>query len=250
MTELETNLYAITNLQRLTSQYRRYRIKGLAREGDEYEANKHAIIRKLRFQFRKPAGVIMTDGEPHLALRDDAPDPPSAMQVVREVAHFEQLPQKFTLDFERPTPDTASLRTEFLQFAIQGELFKSAHLWQPQAGGAFFERKGTDLGGIIMYRGYGVRVIGLPDGKLGLSVDVRHKYVSTIPLPSMLDRNTFRRYKHTRVVYHYGNQWYEVKLHDITGLSVSQQMIPESAFRRPMGRERHDEPRGAVRFFR
>lgn len=228
MTELETNLYPITNLQSLTSQYRLYRIKGLTRESDEYEANKHAIIRKLRFGFRKPAGIITIGGEPHLALRDDAPEPPSAMQLVREVAHFEKLPQTFTLDFERPTLDTASLRTEFLQFAIQGALFKSAHLWQPQAGDAFFERQGTDLGGIIMYRGYGVRVIALPDGKLGLCVDVQHKYVAKTPLPNTLDRNTFRSYKHTRVVYHYGNQWYEIKLHDITGLSVSQQMIPDN----------------------
>jgi hypothetical protein len=79
-----------------------------------------------------------------------------------------------------------------------------------------------------MYRGYGVRVIALPEGKLALCVDVQHKYVAKNPLPSTLDRNTFRGYKHTRVVYHYGNQWYEIKLHDITGLSVSQQMIPDN----------------------
>ncbi len=228
MTDLETNLYPITNLAALTSQYRLYRITGLSRESDEYEANKQAIVKKLRFGFRKPAGIITINEQPHLALRDDAPEPPAAMQVIREVAHFEKLPQTFTLDFEHPTPETAALRTEFLQFAIQGALFKTAHLWQPQAGDAFFERQGTDLSGIIMYRGYRVRVVGLDDGKLGLCVDVQHKYVAKNPLPSTLDRNAFRRYKHTSVVYHYGNQWYEIKLHDITGLSVDKQMIPDN----------------------
>lgn len=228
MTELETNLYPITNLAALTSNYRLYRINGLTRDSDEYEANKQAIIRKLRFGFRKPAGIITIDGEPHLALRDDAREPPAAMPLIREVAHFEKLADTFTLDFEHPAPETASLRTEFLQFAIQGALFKTARLWQPQAGDAFFERQGTDLGGIIMYRGFGVRVIALPDGNLGLCVDVQHKYVAKNPLPATMDRNTFRRYKHSRVVYHYGSQWYEIKLHDITGLSVSQQMIPDN----------------------
>lgn len=228
MTTLETNLYALTNLQALTSQYRLYRVIGLSRESDEYEANKHAIVKKLRFGFRKPAGIITINSEPHLALRDDAPEPPSAMPLVREVAHFEKLQQTFTLDFEHPTAETVGLRAEFMQFAIQGALFKSGHLWQPQAGDAFFDRQGTDLGGIIMYRGYRVRVIDLTDGKLGLCVDVQHKYIAKNPLPATLDRNAFRRYKHTRAVYHYGNQWYEIKLHDITGLSVDKQMIPDN----------------------
>ena len=198
MTEFETNLYAITNLHSLTSRYRLYRINGLTRDSDEYEANKHAIIKKLRFGFRKPAGIITINDEPHLALRADAPEPPPAMQVVREVAHFEKLDETFTLDFEHSTPETATSRAEFLQFAIQGALFKRAGLWQPQAGDAFFERQGNDLGGIIMHRGYRVRVVDLNDGRLGICVDVQHKYVAKNPLPATLERNSFRRFKHTR----------------------------------------------------
>ncbi len=46
-------------------------------------------------------------------------------------------------------------------------------------------------------------------------------------MPENLSREGFRRIKHSRCVYHFGRDWYEIRLHDHTGLTVSEQLIPD-----------------------
>ncbi len=228
MTELETNIFPVTNLNMLNTQYRLYKIKGLNRDQDEFEQNRQAIVKKFRYEYRNPAAIIMIEGEPYLALLNDGSEPPDYQQLVRVTARFEKVPDMLTLDYEHPTFETASLRAEFLQFAIQGALFKNNQFWQPRAGDPFFEHRGEDVDGIIVYRGYAVRVVSLRNNKLGLCVDVQHKYVANNPISSNVNAEKFQQYKNNRVIYHFGSRWYEIKLHDHTGLSITEQMIPDN----------------------
>ncbi|OGO52539.1 MAG: hypothetical protein A2148_08580 [Chloroflexi bacterium RBG_16_68_14] len=226
MSLLETNIFPITNLAELKSRYRLYRIRGLSADQEEYDPNIQTVIRKLSYSMRSPVAVTVQKGEPHLALQDDAPEPPSPYPLVRATAVFERTDEVFTLDYENPTPETDALRIRFLRFAIEGALFRNRNFWQPGAGNPFFERRPIlDSDGVCVYRGYGVRVVPLEGGKLGVCIDVQHKYVSRDPLPANLKREDFRKYKNARCVYRYGNSWYEIKLHDHTGLSVSEQML-------------------------
>ena len=226
MSRLETNIFPVANLAQLKSRYRLYHIRGLSVDQEEYDPNIQTLIRKLSFSMRSPVTVILQNGEPHLALPDDAPEPPSPYQLVRATAVFDRTDQVFTLDYECPTPETEALRIRFLQFAMEGLLFRNPNLWQPSPGNPFFERLPVhDNDGVCVYRGYAVRVVPLDGKQLGICVDVRHKYVSKHPLPAGLRREDFHKYKNSRCVYRYGNNWYEIKLQDHTGLSISEQMI-------------------------
>ena len=228
MSGLETNVFPITNLRDLRSRYRLYRIRGLSTDHEEYDPNVQTIIRKLSFALRSPVAVVQRDGAPYLALHEDAPAPPTPYPIIRATAVFERTDELLTLDYEHPTPETDGLRTRFLQFAIEGGLFNNRNFWQPKAGNPFFERTPLlDKDGVCVYRGYAVRVVSVEGGGLGVCVDVQHKYVSKSPLPVDLKREDFRRYKNGRCVYHYGQSWYEVRLHDHTGLSVSEQLLSD-----------------------
>ncbi len=226
MSGIETNVFPITNLRDLRSRYRLYRIRGLSADHEEYDPNIQTLIRKLSFALRSPVAAIQRDGAPHLALHEDAPDPPSPYPLIRATAVFERTDELLTLDYEHPTPETDALRARFLQFAIEGALFNNRHFWQPKAGNPFFDRTPLlEKDGVCVYRGYAVRIVGMEGGGLGVCVDVQHKYVSRSPLPADLKREDFCQYKNGRCVYHYGQNWYEVRLHDHTGLSVSEQLL-------------------------
>jgi hypothetical protein len=224
--ELETNIFPITNLKELKSRYRLYSIRGLSQDQEEYDPNTQTLVHKLSYTMRSPVAVILRGSHPYLALPLDAPEPLSPYPLVRATAVFEKTNEIFTLDYENPTPETDALRIRFLQFVIQGVLFHNPSFWQPSPGTPFFERSALlEKDGICAYRGYAVRVVPLEGGKLGICVDVKHKYVSRNPISANIKREDFRNYKNRRCIYHYGHNWYEIKLQDHSGLSVKEQVI-------------------------
>jgi hypothetical protein len=226
MSNLETNIFPITNLSELKSRYRLYRIRGLSTDQEEYDPNIQTLIRKLSYSMRSPVAIIKESGEPHLVLQEDAPEPQSPYPLVRATAIFEKTDKIFTLDYENPTSETEGLCVRFLRFAIEGVLFNNRTFWQPSAGNPFFERcPVVDKDGVCVYRGYAVRVIPMNDGKLGACIDVHHKYVSKNPLPASLKRENFHKFKNSGCIYRYGTSWYEIKLHDHTGLSITEQLL-------------------------
>jgi len=227
MTGLETNIFPITNLADLSSEYRLYRIRGLRREQSEYYQNRQIIARKLSFAFRTPAAVIEHDGEPHLVLRADAPEPVSPYPVVRRTVYFDALQDTRPLDYTLRNPQNDEICLRFIQFMLQAPLSVNPRLWQPAAGEPFFEKSAAlEHGGLVRYAGFAVRAVLTPDGGIGLCVDVRHKVVGRNPLPMHLSRDDFRRWRGRHCIYHYGHRWYGIQLHEFSDLTASEERIP------------------------
>jgi hypothetical protein len=225
--QIETNIFAITNLAELSSRYRLYRIRGLSPDQEEYEQNVQILIRRLSFRLQSPVTVIQLGNQPHLVLHEESPEPPSPYPLVRATAYFEPTDKLLPLDFEHPTLETERICLRFLQFSIEGALFLNRRFWQPSSGDPFFEYAAVmERDGVSVFRGYGLRVVPVDDHGFGVCVDVKHAYISSRPLPVRIPREEFRKFKGTRCIYHYGSRWYEVKLHDHTGLTVSEQLIP------------------------
>jgi hypothetical protein len=226
MSYLECNIFPIANLNELKSSYRLYRIRGLSPEQEEYHHNVQILVRELSFGLRSPVTIVTRDSEPYLVLREDSPEPPDRYSLVRTTAYFDKTESVFVLDYENRTEETEPICQRFLQFAIQGALRTSASLWQPGAGKPFFEQEPVHgEGSVNVYRGYAVRVVLMEGGKIGVCVDVRHRYVSQAPLPADISKGDFRKIKGMNCVYHYGNRWYDIKLHEHSGLTVSEYMI-------------------------
>lgn len=229
MGRFETNVFPIMNLHDLKSRYRMYYIRGLAVDQEEYDHNVQTLIGKLSRMLRSPVTVINWAGQLYLVLPEDAQEPAQPFLLVRATAYFEPTGETLSLDYSNPTPETEQICLRFLQFALEGALFGNREFWQPSAGHPFFQRVPVlERDGVCVYRGYAIRVVRSNQAGFGVCVDVTHKYVGGEPLPAHISRDEFRRYKGARCVYHFGLGWYEIRLHDHSGLSVKEQMIESS----------------------
>ncbi len=227
MSRLETNVFPISNLRDLKAGYRLYAIRGLAVDQDEYDHNVQVLIGKLSRQLRAPVTVVTRENNPYLVVPEDAVAKlPSPFQLIRATAHFDPTGEALILDYENPTLDSEQICLRFLQFALEGALHGNPRFWHPSAGHPFFERDPIfEKDGINVYQGYVVRVVHADDGKFDVCVDVTYKYTSLDPLPMTVSREGFRRYRGIRCIYHYGLDWYEIRLQDHAGLNVKEQMI-------------------------
>src|ERR1043166_8937530 len=85
-------------------------------------------------------------------------------------------------------------------------LKKNHDLWQPGTGHPFFEKRGLSVApGILLHRGMSVRAVELERSRIGLCVDMRHRYISASPLPSQMDRRAFQQHKMRHVIYRMGH---------------------------------------------
>ena len=119
MPRIETNDFAITNLESLSSRYRLYRIKGLNRDHSEYYLNRQHIIRKLGFSLRKPVTIIERGGAPYLIVRNDAEEIASPMSLVRVPDFFEAIGDSFEVDYTVRSPENDEICVRFLQLCYR-----------------------------------------------------------------------------------------------------------------------------------
>jgi hypothetical protein len=214
---VETNVFVLENLEDISSRYRLYRIVGLDSEHPEYYENRQAIIRKLSYTLRNPVTIIDRDGQPHLVVRDDAPAALDPLPLVRVKVRFEPSSDAIELDYAHRSSENDIICLRFLNFMLQAALRARTGLWQPSSGQPFFPRvPNHTVGQVAQYRGFSVRAGVISNGQLGLCVDIKHRYVSVKPLPRILSRDEFSRWKKRQCIYHYGHRWYQFQ---ITSLS-------------------------------
>lgn len=235
MTGLETNIFPIENLTELTSVYRVYKIRGLAQGHPQYFQNRQTVVRKLSYALKSPVAVIELDGQPHLVLRDDAPEPDSPFPLVRATVYFDRVPGVRQLDFTARNPENDAISLRFLQFTIQAPLSADNRLWQPGSGRPFFQKSSAqEISGLLRYLGFSVRAVTTPNGGLGLCVDLSNKIVSGTSLAQHLSSSDFRRCRGQRCVYHYGHKWYEIQLRELSDLNASEYLVPRNGDRLPL----------------
>jgi hypothetical protein len=235
MSTTATNVYRIENLNSYSAKYRLHRVRGLLSGDADFYRNLDALCTRLSRDLRTPATFLLRD-EAFVVLRDDAPEPAQHFQLVRTTAVLERGSEVLTLDFGHLTAETRPIALRFLQFSLQGALWRRRDLWQPRTGGTFFEKEAAHLGETIgLHRGFLARVIDLGEGAFGVCVDVRHKYVSKQPLPAFLNRKSFAdRFKALHTIYHYGHEWFEIRLSDFNDLSVTEYQIVKDGKRRSL----------------
>ncbi len=235
MSTTATNVYRIENLNSYSAKYRLYRVRGLLSGDADFYRNLDALCTRLSRDLWTPATFLLRD-EAFVVLRDDTPEPAQHFQLVRTTAVLERGSEVLTLDFGHLTAETRPIALRFLQFSLQGALWRRRDLWQPRTGGTFFEKEAAHLGETIgLHRGFLARVIDLGDGAFGICVDVRHKYVSKQPLPAVLNRKSFAdRFKALHTIYHYGHEWFEIRLSDLNDLSVTEYQIVKDGKQRSL----------------
>ena len=232
MSRIATNIYLIENLGDLNCRYRTYRVRGIP-ESDDYHKNIQLLVDTLSRRTKSPCAVFSKDQDTFIAQPEGYTELPSSIELIRTIAKIEKLPELHDLNFDSLTPITAKLASRFLQFSLQSPLYTNPSLWQPQSGYPFYPKfsdpefrkrsKNIDL-----YRGFTFRVVAFQDGRIGICVDTRSKYVDRFPLPTKISRKEFReKYKGLKCLYEYGDIWYEIKLGGYNNLNVSEVEYPK-----------------------
>jgi hypothetical protein len=229
MTEIESNIFPILNLEDLKLRYDTYRVRNLRRDQDEYFQNRDSLVRDLSYKLKVPVQIVERGGDPYLVVPGNASSVPSKVDLVRASVYLDRVDGGTPLDFAIRTPDNDAICLRFVQFMMQEPLFHNARLWQPSSGMAFFEKAAFEEdAGIGRYRGFAARAAITPSGRIGLCVDVHNKYVRTSPLPVHLNRLTFRQFEGQRSIYRYGHMWYEVRIATLSDLNVTEEQISTS----------------------
>jgi hypothetical protein len=226
MTDIETNIFPILNLDDLKLNYDTYRVRNLRRDQDEYFQNRDALTRDLSYKLKVPVLVVERSDGPYLIVPGDVANVPQKFPLVRTYVYLDKVESGIPLDFNIRNPENDAICLRFIQFMMQAPLFRNNRLWQPSSGMGFFEKSPFEqASGIGRYRGFGARSAITPSGRIGLCVDVHSKYMRTESLPVHLSRLTFRQFQGQRCIYRYGHQWYEIRIETFSDLNVSEEQI-------------------------
>lgn len=246
MKPIETNIFPFSSVSGLNATYEVVAVDGLATDHDEYHENCHRLQRRTTKACG--AGVITLNrvGGPVLAVPIGHPGKlPASMILTRAKVTFHPTSERLRVDFNALTPETERLAIRYLQTALRDSLRSSNALWQPDARNLFFEK--VPLGDNYdrtrgMYRGFGVTVVRLPDGRFGAAVDVQFKFIALHPLRSRLRREEFDLHHKTKTfVYHFGDNWYEIELGSWTSLEVAEYPCIEGNSKQTLLRWLHEK---------
>src|SRR5215472_13348095 len=122
MSDIETNIFPILNLQDLNFVYDTYKVRNLRREQDEYFQNSDALVRDLSFKLGAPVQKIERDGELYLIIPSDAFGVPEKFSLVRTQVFLERTASGSVLDFLVRNPENDAICLRVIQFLLQAPL--------------------------------------------------------------------------------------------------------------------------------
>ena len=220
-------IYPIKNLNDFNCKYKIYKIRGLLKTSSEFEINKEKLIKHLSFSTKSPCAFLMRDEKYYVAQLFGFDSLPTEINLVRCQVRLEEIPQLRSLDFGNLSDNEVQLAIRFLTFSLSNPLYSHPELWQPSSGKTyFFKKPEQDFDKrslqVSMHRGFSYGIVLLPNNKLGISLDVTSKYLSKNRLPEKLSEQDFQNIKSKKCVYEYGNNWYEITISGLEGLSASE----------------------------
>lgn len=226
MRSIITNIYGIDNLDRLSATYRLCRIRGLSHANPHYYRNRQLLINRLsrRRGETSPVTIIDVEEQPYLVLRGDTSVPESPYMVVGQSVYFDDPSEHIPLDFRGTDENSRAICQRFLDFSLQGALWRHSGLWQPSAGAPFYGKPATEMfdDDIAMYRGFTARTVPLPDGRFGVALDIRHRFLAGTPLPTRPGPFERQRCINRGLTYRMGHQWYDIRSVAVHDLNVSE----------------------------
>lgn len=226
--ELTTNVFPIENVNELTATYSQFRVRGLDREQEDFHKNRSQIEYALRRVTRSPSCVFEDNSGLVAAVATEPNNVPTKLNMVRTTIRLDSLGDERTLDFSAPSDVDVPLCLNVLHFHFQESLDRDSRLWQPGSGQpVFFKKPHASSRSLNLFRGMAVRPCQLDDGSFGAVVDVKHRYVRRNSLPGDLSRDAFRDWKGRKFVYHFGENWYEIRLDLFLGLTISEVEFPD-----------------------
>jgi len=226
---LETTLFPLEGLEKLTTSYQLYAIKGLSGlDGTEYHKNVNLLVRRLSFMMKAPFVSLVRNGEQFVAVPSDVTDFPVDHRVVRAMVKLVPTGQPLHLSFGTCGDEYDGLRLRYLDFVLQSPLYANRHLWQPGSGQPYFHKRPLKrLDDVDLYDGVSVRAARHPEGGFGIICDVRSKFVSRTPIGARADRKRLGKLINRSCLYKMGDYWYQFRIDAVSDWKVGEPSLFE-----------------------
>jgi hypothetical protein len=161
------------------------------------------------------------------------PNLPDRVPLVGQEAIVEPTGIEEEIDYGQLQENNVDIAIRFLQFHLDGFLSNNPLLlWRPSAGMPFFQKDPDPtfkLFNVVMYRGFRIKLVALPESRIGVCIDITRKYASRLYLPAEITPDEFRKYKGKNCIYEFGHKWYEVKIDSISGLGASEVRVSDGS---------------------
>lgn len=226
------NIFIIENSEKIKIKYRLFKIRGLLTQSEEYDKNVQLLCDRLSRMTSSPCAQIKENDQLFIAQPVGHLNPPERLPLIGMEAIIEPTDIERELDYSNLDEKDIYISTRFLRFQLYGLLEKINSLWRPGAGMPFFQKDpdpdfhSTEA---VMYRGFDIKLVVLPEKKIAVCIDTTWKYASKKYLPARIEPDQFRRYKGKNCIYEFGNEWFEVWIDGISGLNVSEERMPDGS---------------------
>lgn len=224
---LATNLFPLGGLDALSFRYRLHRIVGLERAPESFFINRRQL-ESLGWRLQCPVSVVERDGVPYLLLPDGVP-PPESVDLTRTVVRFETA-SALDINFEKPSPELRETMTGILRFHVHGAIGRRKRFWRTASGQAFLYREPqTVRKGICHYTGFRVRAAYDEAHGFSLCVDPSSVFVHERSLATDIGRDAFARWQGRHAIYHYGDDWFSIRLDALAQENADEYLISDPA---------------------
>lgn len=228
------NLYPITNVADLETEYRLIEIVGLHDSPDDPDLlheNAGGLVTKVASRLRCPTALVRHSGEYRLAVPADRQFEAFEVQVRPDVVRLTPRNETHKLAFCALTPEQIPVAQQFLLGALRGPLRQDQQLWSSY-GSYFFKRPKNirdDKRDIDIFTGFGFRVV-LMEGNLYVSLDLTTKFVETQWMIDAYDDAALHDLQMRHALYLYGQRWYPIQFLGLTGQTIEEQgFVPNGA---------------------
>lgn len=222
------NLFPIANAAALRVTVALYEVAGLPL-GDPYEKSIDELRGAVARDTHGPVAVVRRGAQTLLAVPAGGQQPAAEYPLMPVAARLERRGERL-IDLAQPDAEQLAIGTRFLEFALRTPLRGDFSRWG--MGRTYYDKTPLNVNDraarIDIYPGFVWSVV-VHQGTLALALDVTNGYIERgwlIDQWTAQPHGDPKRFNGRIVLYHFGPQWYTVKLKSITGQSISEQRFP------------------------
>ena len=221
------NLYPITGLSDVETDYRLIDIVGLhdsADDPDLIHENAGFLVGQVASRLRCPTALLRQAGVYRLAVPADRQFDEFEVRVRPDVVRLKPQDEVHRLAFGELHPEQLPIAQQLLAGELRRPLRQDQRLWSSY-GSFFFKRPKNirdDKRDIDICTGFGFRVVPF-DGELYVSLDLTTKFVETQWMIDAYDEAALHGLHMRHALYLYGQRWYPIQFLGLTGQSIERQ---------------------------
>lgn len=221
------NRFEITNLHQLTLQYRLIGIGNLQKT-PAYDKQVNQLVKWVAYDTQQPVALVKRNDLHWLAVPISSYPSKTEIRVGPETAKLTMGDEEYTLNLGQLNQADMPIAIKLLEYALNTPLMHNAELWS--FGRHYYKKQPISAGGphssVDLYPGFSWNIVTAEGGRLFVRLDTTTRFVDSKWMTADHNAADPKRYQGSNCLYHFGHQWYVVKLAGLTDTSIAEHTFP------------------------